>query len=159
MGSLNVMPTYTSYFTLTTATKSLNTGISYLGGTVSATFAGFLTDWRGRREAIFYSCIVTLIGALLMTCSVNISMFIVGRFIIGMGLGIAATATPTSVTQPVARDLDPGPLYGVANFTQLRYVAETCPPKQRAFALGLYYSCWGVGTMLAAGICYRVSDL
>lgn len=131
MGSLNVMPTYTSYFTLTTATKSLNTGISYLGGTVSAVGAGFLTDWRGRRETIFWSCLITLVGAILMTSSVNIAMFLIGRFIIGMGLGVAATATPT-------------------------YVAETCPPKHRAFALGLYYSCWGVGTMIAAGICYRV---
>jgi len=126
-----VMPTYTSYFTLNTATKSLNTGIAYLGGTVSAVGAGFLTDWRGRREAIFWSCVITLIGAVLMSSATHIAMFIVGRFIIGMGLGVAATATPT-------------------------YVAETCPPKHRAFALGLYFSCWGVGTMIAAGICYRV---
>ena len=76
---------------------------------------------------------ITLVGAVLMTSAVNISMFIIGRFIIGMGLGVAATATPT-------------------------YVAETCPPKHRAFALGLYFSCWAVGTMIAAGICYRVSS-
>jgi MFS family permease len=131
MGSLNVMPTYTNYFTLTTPTKSLNTAISYVGGSVSALFAGYLTDVRGRRETIFWSCVVTLIGAILMTSAINITMFLIGRFIIGMGLGLAATATPT-------------------------YVAETCPSKQRAFALGLYYSCWGVGTMIAAGICYRV---
>ncbi|KAH7399801.1 general substrate transporter [Cadophora sp. MPI-SDFR-AT-0126] len=134
MGSLNVMPTYTSYFTLNTATKSLNTAIAYLGGTVSAVGAGFLTDWRGRREAIFWSCVITLIGAVLMSSATHIAMFIVGRFIIGMGLGVAATATPT-------------------------YVAETCPPKHRAFALGLYFSCWGVGTMIAAGICYRTQHL
>lgn len=59
-------------------------------------------------------------------------MFIVGRFIIGMGLGVAATATPT-------------------------YVAETVPSGYRAFALGLYYACWGVGTLIASGVCYRVS--
>jgi hypothetical protein len=33
MGSLNVMPEYYNYFHLTTATKSLNTAISYTGGT------------------------------------------------------------------------------------------------------------------------------
>jgi hypothetical protein len=31
MGSFNVMPSYQSYFTLTTATKSLNTAVSYVG--------------------------------------------------------------------------------------------------------------------------------
>ncbi|RFU25468.1 hypothetical protein B7463_g10874, partial [Scytalidium lignicola] len=99
-------------------------------GSVAAFPAGFLVDWRGRRESIFWSCIITLIGAILQTSAVNIAMFIIGRFIIGMGLAVAATATPT-------------------------YVAETLPPKHRAFALGLYYSCWGVGTMIASGICYR----
>ncbi|RDW66028.1 hypothetical protein BP6252_09663 [Coleophoma cylindrospora] len=130
MGSLNVMPTYSNYFSLTTATKSLNTAISYTGGAVAAFPAGFLVDWRGRREAIFWSCVITLIGAILQTCAVHIAMFILGRFIIGMGLGVAATSTPT-------------------------FVAETVPQKHRAFALGLYYSCWGVGTLIASGVCYR----
>jgi MFS family permease len=100
---------------------------------VAAFPAGFLVDWRGRREAIFWSAFVTLIGAILQCSAVNVAMFIAARFIIGMGLGIAATVTPI-------------------------YVAETAPPKYRAFALGLYYSCWGVGTMVASGICYRVSQ-
>lgn len=132
MGSLNVMPEYTNYFDLTTATKSLNTAISYTGGAVAAFPAGFLVDWRGRKESILWSCIITLIGAILQTSAVNISMFIVGRFTIGMGMGVAATATPV-------------------------YVSETAPPKYRAFALGLYYACWGVGTLIASGVCYRVS--
>lgn len=130
MGSLNVMPSYTNYFTLTTATRALNTGISYIGGAVAAPFAGFLVDWRGRRESILWSAMITLIGAILQSAAQNIGMFIAGRFIIGLGAGIAATATPT-------------------------YVAETAPPKQRAFALGLYYACWGVGTLIASGVCYR----
>lgn len=130
MGSLNVMPEYTNYFDLTTATKSFNTAISYTGGAVAAFPAGFLVDWRGRKESILWSCIVTLIGAILQTSAVNIAMFIVGRFTIGMGMGVAATATPV-------------------------YVSETAPPKYRAFALGLYYACWGVGTLIASGVCYR----
>ena len=133
MGSLNVMPSYYNYFALSTATKSLNTAISYTGGAVAAFPAGFLVDWRGRRESIFWSCIVTLIGAILQTSAVHIAMFIVGRFVIGVGMAVAATATPT-------------------------FVAETAPPKHRAFALGLYYSCWGVGTLIASGVCYRVSS-
>jgi MFS family permease len=131
MGSLNVMPTYLNYFTLTTATKSLNTSISYVGGACAALIAGPLVDWRGRREMIFWVAAITLVGAVIQAAAVKISMFIIGRFIIGFGLGIGATATPT-------------------------FVAETIPPRQRAFALGMYYACWSVGTMIASGICYRV---
>ncbi|KAJ1299580.1 hypothetical protein OPQ81_010401 [Rhizoctonia solani] len=39
------------------------------------------------------------------------------------------------------------------------YVAETTAPKIRPFALGLYFSCWAVGSLLAAGISYGCSSL
>ena len=82
MGSLNVMPTYQEYFTLTT-TKSLNTAISYVGGSCSALFAGFLVDYLGRKKCIYISAYVTLIGAVIQAASQNIGMFIAGRFIVG----------------------------------------------------------------------------
>ena len=131
MGSLNVMPTYSSYFTLTTATKSLNTAISYVGGATCALFAGPLADWRGRRETIYYSATITLIGGVIQGAAQNIGMFIAGRFIVGAGLALGQVAAPT-------------------------LVAETTPVKYRAFALGLYYAFWGVGTLIASGICYGV---
>jgi MFS family permease len=134
MGSLNVMPSYTSYFTLTTTTKSLNTAISYMGGATCALFAGPAVDWRGRKECIFWSAVITLIGGVIQGAAQNIGMFIAGRFIVGLGLGLAQVSTPT-------------------------LVAETSPVKWRGFALGLYYACWGVGTLLASGVCYGVSRI
>ncbi len=83
MGSLNVMPTYTNYFTLTTTTKSLNTAISYVGGCVSSLIAGFVVDWIGRKKSIFLSAALTLIGAAIQAGAQNIGMFIAGRFIVG----------------------------------------------------------------------------
>ncbi|KAL8391816.1 hypothetical protein RB599_004655 [Gaeumannomyces hyphopodioides] len=77
MGSLNVMPSYRSYFELTTATRSLNTAISYVGG---------------------------------------------------------STAAPIMA-------------------------AETIAVKYRAFALAMYYACWGVGTLVASGVCYGTQRL
>lgn len=61
-------------------------------------------------------------------------MFIAGRFIVGFGLAFGQTAAPT-------------------------LVAELCPVNKRGFALGLYYACWGVGTLIASGVCYGVSIL
>lgn len=132
MGSLNVMPTYSSYFTLTTTTKSLNTAISYVGGAAMSPFAGFLADWRGRRECVYWSALLALIGGVIQGSAQSIGMFIAGRCVVGAGMGLAQTAAPT-------------------------LVAETTPVKYRGFALGLYYACWGVGTLLAAGVCYGVS--
>jgi MFS family permease len=131
MGSLNVMPTYSNYFTLTTATKALNTSISYVGGACFALFAGPLVDWRGRRECILWSAILTLIGGVIQGAAQNIGMFVAGRCIVGAGMAFGQTAAPT-------------------------LVAETTPVQYRAFALGLYYAFWGVGTLIASGVCYGV---
>jgi MFS family permease len=59
-------------------------------------------------------------------------MQIAGRFIVGFGMALAQVACPT-------------------------LVAEVAPVNRRAFALGLYYACWGVGTLIASGVCYGVS--
>ncbi|EPE03315.1 hexose transporter [Ophiostoma piceae UAMH 11346] len=133
MGSLNVMPSYTSYFTLTTATKSLNTAISYVGGSFASLFSGFVVDWAGRKKSIGLSAVLTLIGAIIQACAQNTGMFIAGRFIVGFGMGFAQTACPT-------------------------YVAETAPLTHRALALGLYYAFWGVGTLIASGVCYSTQN-
>lgn len=127
MGSFNVMPSYTSYFTLTTSTKSFNTAVSYVGGAAISFISGPWTDWRGRREAIFWSALITLVGGVIQGAAQNIAMFLVGRLVIGLGMGLAQTATPT-------------------------LLAETVPVRWRGLAMGLYYACWGVGTLLASGV-------
>ncbi|KAL2850999.1 general substrate transporter [Aspergillus pseudoustus] len=129
MGSLNVMHTYQTYFTLTTATTALNTCSSYVGGCLGSLFAGFVADKWGRRCAIWIAAAVTIIGAALQAGAVHIAMFIVARIIIGVGMAVAATATPT-------------------------FIVETCKESYRSFSLGVYYACWGVGTLLATGVCY-----
>jgi MFS family permease len=126
------MPSYSNYFELTTATKSLNTAISYMGGALMALFAGSLVDWRGRKECVFWSAVITMVGGIIQGAAQNIGMFIAGRFIVGFGLGLAQVSTPT-------------------------LVAETAPVEWRGFALGLYYAFWGVGTLIASGVCYGVS--
>jgi len=134
MGSFNVMPSYVSYFNLTTSTKALSTAISYVGGSAISLISGPWTDWRGRREAIFWASLITLVGGVMQGAAQNMAMFLVGRLIVGFGMGLAQTATPT-------------------------LLAETLPVQWRDFAMGLYYACWDVGTLLATGVCYGVSDM
>ncbi|KAL4801189.1 general substrate transporter [Aspergillus unguis] len=133
MGSLNVMPAYQSYFTLTTATTALNTSSSYIGGCLGSLFAGSVADWYGRRTAIWLGAVITIIGAVIQAAAVHIAMFIIGRVIIGMGMAVAATATPT-------------------------FVVEVAKPSYRALALGVYYACYGVGSLLSTAVCYGTND-
>ncbi|KKY27432.1 putative hexose transporter [Diplodia seriata] len=129
MGSLNAMPAYSDYFTLTTATTSLNTASTFIGAILLSPFAALLINWRGRKCGIYVSALVQIAGTILQGAAQSIGMFIVGRLLIGAGSGLAQTSAAT-------------------------YVAETVPSKIRALALGLYFTCWAVGALLAAGVCY-----
>lgn len=132
MGSVNVMPSYSSYFSLTTSTKAVNSTATYLGAILMAPFGGYIVDRRGRKEGIVVSAILNIIGAAISGSAQNIAMFISGRMIIGLGMGLAQTAASS-------------------------YVSETTAPRVRPFALGMYFSCWALGSFLAAGVCYGVS--
>lgn len=131
MGSVNVMESYSKYFDLNTATIAVNSTAVYLGAILIAPFAGKIVDWRGRKEAIVVSCILNIIGAAISGAAQNIAMFIAGRMVIGLGMGLAQTAASS-------------------------YVSETTAPRVRSLALGLYFTCWALGSFLATGVCYGV---
>jgi fucose permease len=76
MRSFNVMPAYKTYFDLTTTTKSLNTAVSYAGDALTSLSSGSWIDWRGRREAIFWSAMLTLVGGGIQGASQNVGMFL-----------------------------------------------------------------------------------
>lgn len=132
MGSVNVMPSYNKYFDINTTLKAVNSTATHLGAILIAFFSGFIIDSRGRLPSLFYSAILNIIGAAITGGAQNLTMFIAGRMIVGLGMGLAATAAGT-------------------------YVSETTAPQIRAFALGLYYTCWALGGILATGISYGVS--
>lgn len=132
MGSVNVMTSYSTYFHLTTATTAVNSTATYLGAILISPVAGWFIDRRGRKLGILISALVNIIGAVISGAAQNIGMFIAGRMIIGLSLGLAQTAASS-------------------------YVSETTAPRVRPFALGMYFTCWALGSFLAAGICYGVS--
>ncbi|KAL2854982.1 general substrate transporter [Aspergillus pseudoustus] len=103
------MGTYNSYFLLNTPATALNTSSTYT------------------------SSAITITGAVLQAASVHIALLIFGRIVIGMGMAVAATATPM-------------------------FVAEISKPSYRAFASAVYYACWQVGALLATGVCYGTND-
>lgn len=117
---MNILPSYTEYFSLNTVTTALNTSIVGIGNAVSGLFNGPLCDYLGRKKTLLYASCLTIIGVAVQSAAQNIGMFIAGRFIIGFGVGISCTASPT-------------------------YLSECVPSKWRAFTLGMYYDFWYVG--------------
>ena len=69
-------------------------GLYAAGGAVGCVFNMWSSEKFGRKRSIQLGCVVSIIGAAIMTGSVDIAMFIVSRFIMGFGIGILVTLVP-----------------------------------------------------------------
>ena len=112
LNGLNILPSYTDYFNLTPATTGLNTASVFIGGFFGPLVSGYAADRLGRRPAIFWGSVFTLIGVLLQTAAQNVAMFVVARIVLGFGAAISGIAG------------------GV-------YLSETFPSRWRAWGVGL----------------------
>ncbi|EME86493.1 uncharacterized protein MYCFIDRAFT_132754 [Pseudocercospora fijiensis CIRAD86] len=127
LNGLNILPSYTDYFKLNSATTGLNTASVFIGGFFGPIFSGVMADKLGRRPAIFWGTIVTFLGILLQTAAQNIAMFVIARIVLGFGSAVSGIAG------------------GV-------YLSETYPARYRAWGVGLLNDFYYVGALIAAGI-------
>ncbi|RDW67628.1 MFS sugar transporter-like protein [Coleophoma cylindrospora] len=133
MNNLNILPSYTDYFVLTTATTALNTSAVYIGGCIGGFVSGKIVD-LGRKPALLYGGILTLIAVVLQTAAQNVPMFVVARILLGLGTGITGTAASV-------------------------YLSETTPYDKRAWTVGFFNDCWYVGGLIASGITYGTAKM
>ncbi|XP_058781949.1 sugar transport protein 5-like [Vicia villosa] len=108
---------------------TLFTSSLYLAGLVSILLAGKVTAMIGRRNTIMLGGAIFFAGASVNGGSENISMLIVGRILLGFGVGFTNQATPL-------------------------YLSEIAPPKWRgAFSTGFQFF-GGIGVVAALCINY-----
>ncbi|KAK9418071.1 putative Major facilitator superfamily (MFS) profile domain-containing protein [Seiridium unicorne] len=98
--------------TLTASDKELITSITSGGAFLGAIFAGATADKYGRKIAIYVGCILFTIGAILQASSFSLAQMVVGRLVVGFGVGSAAMIVPL-------------------------YIAEVSPAKYRGRMIGL----------------------
>lgn len=129
MNGLLILPSYSEYFRLTTATEGLNNAAMWIGGIFGAFLMQPVPDYFGRRRAIYIASIISVIGIILQAAAQNIGMFVAARFIVGVGSAISNGAAPT-------------------------LLGELLPPRNRARILGLFFSCYYVGSLASAIVNY-----
>ncbi|KAH9324734.1 hypothetical protein KI387_004912, partial [Taxus chinensis] len=70
-----------------------------VGAIVGACFGGWFNDKFGRRTAILVGAIVFSLGSIVMACAPNVAMLIAGRFVAGLGVGVASVTSPLYISE------------------------------------------------------------
>ncbi|KAJ6539698.1 general substrate transporter [Mycena capillaripes] len=135
MSAVNGMAQYLAYFNITGqdagggvgSTTAIIFGIYSIGSIVAVPVAGPVTDRLGRRGGMFIGALIIIIGSIVVTTATNLSALLGGRFVLGLGVGIVQTASPS-------------------------YVVEMAPPQWRGRLTGLFNTFYYAGSILCTGI-------
>lgn len=60
-----------------------------IGSMLSIPVVPYVADIYGRRTGIVIGCIIMLFGVAMISIGYHVALFVVGRIILGFGLGIA----------------------------------------------------------------------
>lgn len=93
------LPFFTSHFSLNDVMTGWAVSSALLGCIVGAIGAGRPGDRFGRREMLKVSAILFLLSAFGTGLASNVQLFILARFIGGLGVGIASVLSPTYISE------------------------------------------------------------
>lgn len=109
----------------TGSTVSVIFSLYTVGAMVGAPFAAVLSDRYGRKKGMFVGGAVIITGMIIISTSNKIAQFIVGRFVLGLGIAVMTVAAPA-------------------------YAIEISPPHWRGRCTGFYNCGWFGGAIPAA---------
>jgi len=64
--------------------------ITLVGAVIGASSSAFLNDRLGRRMVLLVASIAFIVGSIIMCVSLVVWLIIIGRFVVGLGIGIVA---------------------------------------------------------------------
>src|ERR1700722_9300176 len=68
--------------------------IALAGAAIGAAASGYISDRVGRRPVILSAGLLFIAGAIISAVASDISLLLVGRFLVGVGIGVASMLTP-----------------------------------------------------------------
>ena len=116
---------------ITDFTISLIVSVTLAGAAIGSLMGG-ISDRIGRKPTIIISDIIFIFGAIIMSLAPTVTILIVGRFIIGIGLGIAAIIIPV-------------------------YLSEICPSSKRGMIVSANVSCLVLAQLFSTILCIMLA--
>jgi len=84
---------------ITVIERSLVVSLALLGAFFGSLLAGPLSDGLGRKIVIIFSDLLFVAGSFIMAFSTTIIMLMIGRFVVGLGVGIASMIVPVYLSE------------------------------------------------------------
>lgn len=84
---------------LSTGDKEFITSATSLGALFGAIASGILANIIGRKKVLLGSNVVFVVGTIIQLCSKTVWTMIIGRFILGWGVGIASLISPLMLSE------------------------------------------------------------
>ncbi len=81
-------------FSLSSLMQGVVTSIALAGAAVGAAFAGQLADSFGRRPMLLVTAGIFVVGGLVSALAGSLAVLLLGRFLVGLGIGGASMLTP-----------------------------------------------------------------
>ncbi|KAF5640385.1 MFS sugar transporter transporter [Fusarium sp. NRRL 25303] len=128
IGSINAIPSFREHFDVGVSGGGLGIILAAMsiGNAVASPFQ-WLADWIGRRGVTFLGSSILVVACVLQAVAPNRACLIVGRLFAGVGASLSATCGPM-------------------------YMSEVAPACYRGLAVGLYCSCYSIGSIVIACI-------
>jgi SP family galactose:H+ symporter-like MFS transporter len=111
-------------FTLSTFALEVIVSGVLAGAAVGALAGGRLADAFGRRKLLIITAIIFAVGAILCAAAASPQMLVVGRIIVGLGIGLSSSAVPV-------------------------YISEVAPADARGWQVSLFQLAITIGILLA----------
>ncbi|OEL31957.1 D-xylose-proton symporter-like 2 [Dichanthelium oligosanthes] len=89
----------TTWYNLSSVQTGLVVSGSLYGALIGSALAYTIADFLGRRKELILASISYLIGALLTAAAPNFAIMVVGRFLYGIGIGMAMHAAPMYIAE------------------------------------------------------------
>ena len=119
-------------FHLSPGMQGLVVALALAGATIGAAFAGSISDRFGRRRVIIATACLFVVGSLVSAIASSVATLLIGRFIIGVAIGVASMLTPL-------------------------YLSEVAPAAKRGAVVSLNQMCITIGIVASYGVDYAFS--
>ncbi|KKK14300.1 hypothetical protein ARAM_000796 [Aspergillus rambellii] len=131
MGSVLAMAHYQKTFNtgMSGQKVSVVTSLYTVGSMVATPISAVISDRFGRRKCMFAGAWVIIVGSIVIATANSLAHFVVGRFILGMGIQVMVVSAPA-------------------------YAVEISPPHWRGRAVGFYNCGWFGGSIPAACVTF-----